>query len=68
MTRESEIFINIKIDIQEPLIIIKTQGYSYTKGLKRKHSVELSALESELSELEKTYQRGPTKDIYIGFW
>ena len=37
---------------------------AYTKGLKRKHSAELNVLESDIFELEKTYQRGPTKDLY----
>jgi hypothetical protein len=43
---------------------LRGQIISYTKVLKRKHGVELNALESEISELEKTYQRGPTKDLY----
>ena len=43
---------------------LRGQIISYTKGLKKKHGAELSALESEISELEKTYQRGPTKDLY----
>jgi hypothetical protein len=43
---------------------LRGQIISYTKGLKKKHCAELSALESEISELERTYQRGPTKDLY----